>query len=98
MSEKGFHQAGMTSRQKLAAAAAKRSRSAPAGTPTVPTPRCDGAFLKGGVQELAKEAACLETELAALTAENQHLRAYADHTYHCGAKAGMACDCGYERK
>jgi hypothetical protein len=25
----------------------------------------------------------------------KNLRAYADHTYHCGAKRGKKCDCGY---
>jgi hypothetical protein len=31
----------------------------------------------------------------ALKGENEKLRAYADHTYFCGAKRGEECDCGY---
>jgi len=31
-------------------------------------------------------------------AEIERLKAYADHTYFCGTRAGDVCDCGFEHK
>lgn len=42
-----------------------------------------------------REAESRDALLLAIKTENEKLRAYADHTYHCGAKRGDKCDCGY---
>jgi hypothetical protein len=48
----------------------------------------------GGINEGHEDHRGIECFAAEELINN--LRAYADHTYHCGVKSGGRCNCGYD--